>query len=478
MKTKKTFLYCTAIAATMLAFTACSNDDTFPEENVAPVETPTLKGSPLTISASIGNAQNNAKTRLVSSESANGIKLSWEIGDKLYMMTSTDGSDWATAYYSFQATVIDTDASKATFVCDDFTFPTGTTKVKFVYTSKEVSAAADLDKSAQNLSEQRGTIANVANYIHMETGALDAASEVAVKPLVTTLVQSNAVMRVTLAKSDIEWGNDYFPAEITMKLQSTSLTLKGATDNTVTIRNTTNWNAEDQITANIVVCMDGTVSTTDRWIFTMKDGLGNSLIKATTSAKVLQGGKRYNAHLNFTTENYFPLLAGYFNPSIWETGALDESQKTFATGAYGFAGWTTEANGYPTGWNLSNYNYLVLKFANGSQHIAAGANFRMYDEASYWATQSHTACDKDQIVIDLTQEMKKWSGDNETSDALDITKVAIIGFWSFGPDNGVNRNIILDKMYLTNTDPTDNPSGDGNTNITTPGIDDAGEDAF
>lgn len=115
--------------------------------------------------------------------------------------------------------------------------------------------------------------------------------------------------------------------------------------------------------------------------------MGNSLVKATSSAKLLASGKRYNAPVTFTTEDYFPFIKNYFDPSIWETGSFDEAQKSFTTAAYGFSGWSTE-KGYPTTWNLSKYKYLVIELANGS---VMNASFRMFDEASYWAKQSRCA---------------------------------------------------------------------------------------
>lgn len=55
MRNNKSFLHCTAIAAIMLVFTACSNDENFSEQtNVPETIAPVVKGHPLVISASIG----------------------------------------------------------------------------------------------------------------------------------------------------------------------------------------------------------------------------------------------------------------------------------------------------------------------------------------------------------------------------------------------------------------------------------------
>ena len=479
MRNNKSFLHCTAIAAIMLVFTACSNDENFSEQtNVPETIAPVVKGHPLVISASIGGG---AQTRMSSSEAANGIKLEWEVGDKLYMLTSTDnGATWADTYYTFVATALsESGASKATFICDDFAFPEGTTKVKLIYTSGAVAAKTDLDKNAQALGEQSGKIEDIAKNIYLETEALSATSEEDVKNLTTTLVHANAVMKVVIAKSDIAWGdNNYAPAEITMQLQS-NVKLAGTTDNTIIIKNTSAWDENSQIVGHVVVCMvGGEIGVNDRWIFSTKDNLGNSLIKATASAKLLVGGKRYNAPVTFKTSDYFPLLNNYFNPAIWENGTFDEANKSFSTGAYGFSGWSSEeGKGFPTVWNLSNYHYLVIKFADGSEHINAGANFRMFDQIGYFSPASRTACDKDQVVVDLTQTLYKWKDDATMEGTLDISNVITIGFWSFGPLGETPRPIVISNMYLTNANP-DVPSGVGNTEVEVPGIDDSGEEAF
>lgn len=86
--------------------------------------------------------------------------------------------------------------------------------------------------------------------------------------------------------------------------------------------------------------------------------------------------------------------------------------------------------------------------------------------------QTITLCDQAQNVIDLSQPLDKWVDDNTTDGTLDITNIAIAGFWSFG-----DGAIIVKKMYLTNTAPG-TPSGDGNTDVEVPGIDDSDESAW
>lgn len=471
MRNNKSFLHCTAIAAIMLVFTACSNDENFSEQtNVPETIAPVVKGHPLAISASIGGG---AQTRMSSSEAANGIKLEWEVGDKLYMLTSTDnGATWADTYYTFVATALsESGASKATFICDDFAFPEGTTKVKLIYTSGTVAAKTDLDKNAQALGEQSGKIEDIAKNIYLETEALSATSEEDVKNLTTTLVHANAVMKVVIAKSDIAWGdNNYAPAEITMQLQS-NVKLAGTTDNTIIIKNTSAWDENSQIVANIVVCMTGeAMGTSDRWIFSTKDGLGNSLVKATTSAKLLAGGKRYNAPVTFTTGDYFPLLSSYFVDYAGE-GSVDEATKTIITGAFGASGWNFENSPL----NLSAYNYLVLESTTGS---GKGTQLRFFDDGGFWGgAQSQTTIDAPKAIFDLNnQEAVNDDAGTVTSlgRKIDKSNIRIACFWGFG---GEGNKLVINKIYLTTTKP-DVPSGDGDTEVEVPGIDDSGEEAF
>lgn len=267
MKNRKYFMYAAIMVTAMSAFTACSNEN---EEEALFIEetqesaSQEIKGHPLTITAGIAS---DATKRLSGQESDNGLKFSWDVADKLYMLTSADGETWDETFYTFSAKEVNADnAAKATFVCDDFTFTEGTTKVKFVYMPGNVSSVEGLEKSAQDLGTQDGSIAGVASRLHMESPVLDATSEEEVKNLTASLVHSNAVMKVVIAKSDIEWGdNDFAPTEVTMKLESSTVVLNGTTDNTITIQTSSAaWDANEQTTANIVVCMDGTISEGDR----------------------------------------------------------------------------------------------------------------------------------------------------------------------------------------------------------------------
>lgn len=458
MKNLNCFLHCAAVAAAMLTLAACSSDDILSAADTTPQkETTVVKGHPLTISAAIGTTPT---TRMGSAEADNGIKLTWDTDDPLYMLTSTDGTTWAETYYTFKATEVKDD--QATFVCNDFTFPEGTTKVKVVYTLTTPTSKADLDKTKQSLGEQTGLVADVAKHLYMETKALDAASEEAVKKLTATLGHVNAVMKVVIPKSDIEWGdNSYAPKELTMKLQSNSLKLEGTTDNTITVKNdAATWDG-DQLVANVVVCMTGTKADGDRWIFTTKDGLGNTLTRATSSAKALAGGKRYKAPVTFETGDYLPLLASNWT---WFAGdeatrSFDETTKTIINAQYGAGGWNFESANL----NLSKYKYLVVTTTAG---YGKGNQLRLYNSGFWGGTCNETDINEAKAVCDLDNITKK----ADESVKIDKSKIQLVCFWGLG---GEDNKLVVDKIYLTNTKPEGSNPG-----ATVDPFADADEDAF
>lgn len=131
----------------------------------------------------------------------------------------------------------------------------------------------------------------------------------------------------------------------------------------------------------------------------------------------------------------FPLLNGYFNPSIWETGTFEEKTGEISTGPYGFAGWT-----YGSGLDLSEYRYLICEVENPG----GGLSLRLFDTNNYWSDPAmfdfgHNA----RIVIDL-KNMK--SNNNHVS--VDPSHLYIIGFWSYG-----GHKFKIKKMF-----PTDDPN--------------------
>jgi beta-xylosidase len=142
------------------------------------------------------------------------------------------------------------------------------------------------------------------------------------------------------------------------------------------------------------------------------------------------------------TSSTFPLVSSIFNPSIWTTGTFDQATKTLVTGQWGFGGWS-----YSNGVNLSGYKYLVAKL--GADNTSS-VSFRLFDENSYWTKPAQYDFGTTRTVVVTLANMYK-SG---TTTKLDPGHIYIVGFWSSG-----NQPIVIDNVYLTNSDTYDPTTG-------------------
>lgn len=151
------------------------------------------------------------------------------------------------------------------------------------------------------------------------------------------------------------------------------------------------------------------------------DGGGfNAIGQGTTDCKVYCEVDGQKIVRDFSIRSTpFPLLSGYFNPSIWESGTFDEQSGTVITGQYGFAGWK-----FPNGLDLSAYNYLIADVEGAS---GTGLSFRVFDIDNYWTDPAIADFGGNlRVVIDLRQ-MTSTQGRN-----LDPSHIYIVGFWSYG----------------------------------------------
>ncbi|MDE6560884.1 MAG: glycoside hydrolase family 5 protein [Muribaculaceae bacterium] len=145
-------------------------------------------------------------------------------------------------------------------------------------------------------------------------------------------------------------------------------------------------------------------------------------------------GKKETKSLKFISTP-FPLLNGYFNPSIWENGSFNESTGEITTGQYGFAGWK-----YGGGLDLSSYKYLICEVENPG----GGLSLRLFDTDNYWSDPAmYDFGNNSRIVIDL-KNMKS----NNNHVAVDPSHLYIIGFWTYG-----GHTFKIKNMF-----PTDNPN--------------------
>ncbi|MDE7345950.1 MAG: cellulase family glycosylhydrolase [Muribaculaceae bacterium] len=123
----------------------------------------------------------------------------------------------------------------------------------------------------------------------------------------------------------------------------------------------------------------------------------------------------------------FPLLNGYFNPSIWDNGTFNEETGEITTGLYGFAGWT-----YGSGLDLSEYDYLICEVENPG----GGLSLRLFDTNNYWSDPYMIDFgNKSRVVVNL-KNMKS----NEKR-AIDPSHIFIVGFWTYGGHKFKVKNI-------------------------------------
>jgi endoglucanase len=133
---------------------------------------------------------------------------------------------------------------------------------------------------------------------------------------------------------------------------------------------------------------------------------------------------------------FFPL--DELNAHIWDPdnkATYDAETHSLTTAQYGFGGWQND-----TPVDLSDYQTLIVTLKEAQ---TTGANFRMFDENSYWAHCTQTDFgDATSVSIDLTT-VKKVVGDSTLD--FDPSHVYIAGFWSYGGNPIKIKSITLVK---------------------------------
>ena len=151
--------------------------------------------------------------------------------------------------------------------------------------------------------------------------------------------------------------------------------------------------------------------------------------KTTCELSYTLDGKRESRTMKFISTP-FPLLNGYFNPNIWETGTFDEANKEFSTGQYGFAGWK-----YGSGLDLSDYNYLICEMETNGNN---GLSLRLFDNDNYWGDPTeHNFNGSKRMVVDLKNMV------SNKGRKLDPSHIYIIGFWTMGGEKHRIKSIFV-----------------------------------
>lgn len=129
----------------------------------------------------------------------------------------------------------------------------------------------------------------------------------------------------------------------------------------------------------------------------------------------------------------FPLVSGYFNPSIWDNGSFNQMDGTCKTGQYGFAGWH-----FPAGIDLSAYRYLIAEI---EAPCGAGLSFRVYDQNNYWSDPAMVDFNGGTRAIMQLNNMVSDKGRRLTSKTIHY-----VGFWSTG-----SESFRIKRVYAANS---------------------------
>lgn len=408
------FYFCSAlIAVAALSMTACSDDDNVGNTDGTLIETP--MGHMFSISANIGSTD----TRVSLEGDEDGAKAKWEMGDKIYMKYTINGT---VKYFLFSTTAMSEDATEATFTCVDFTYPEDATDISFVYVgNKKVSSIEDLaiELSTQTQTSNNGW-ANLGNFIYMNAAVSGVSNEETLKAATLNFAHQNSITTFVI-EEPYNWGDKL--KTMKAKLVSSTMTLEGTTDNTVTLNlNDVEW-ADNQIVAHIAIMMDGTLGEGDHWELQLDSEKGFTATGATQKA-VLQGiGKVYTT--NIKMPEYFPMED--FNAKIRDlsgNATWDAATGTYTPGEqYAVGGWQ-----FASDLNLSYYTQLVIELSSDTD--ASGVKVRIYDEDNVWgegnACEIYFDEETKKVVVDLTNMVSRDNAERK----VDPSKIRIIGISS------------------------------------------------
>ena len=147
-------------------------------------------------------------------------------------------------------------------------------------------------------------------------------------------------------------------------------------------------------------------------------------------------GHELEAQFNVRS-TFFPFGAQHIKTDFFGNGTYTEKTHTFRPGQWGQMGWE-----YPSGIDMSDYKYLVIKLSATS----SSSHLNIFTENSIWSPCYSTADfgTKTQIVVNL-QTAKYTSDGNKKGQQLDTKNIRIVAFWGNG-----SQDIKVKDMYLTN----------------------------
>jgi hypothetical protein len=141
---------------------------------------------------------------------------------------------------------------------------------------------------------------------------------------------------------------------------------------------------------------------------------------------------------SFTVRSsFFPFSKEFVKTDFFGNGTYNERTHSFKPSQWGQMGWE-----YPSGADMSDYKYLVIKLGTTSSN----SHLNIFTENSIWSPCYSTAdfSTKKQIVVNLSTA--KYTNDsNKKGQPLDTKNIHIVAFWGNG-----NQSIRVNDMYLTN----------------------------
>jgi beta-xylosidase len=136
---------------------------------------------------------------------------------------------------------------------------------------------------------------------------------------------------------------------------------------------------------------------------------------------------------------FFPFAAEYINTSLFAQGTYTESTHTFYPGQWGQMGWV-----YPSGADMSEYKYLVVKL---KQRQNCSAHLNIFPQNSIWGDCYGSADFGSKTLIPINLKTAKLTSGDHKGQALDTKHIYIVSFWSNG-----SGPIVVEDVYLTNND--------------------------
>ena len=137
------------------------------------------------------------------------------------------------------------------------------------------------------------------------------------------------------------------------------------------------------------------------------------------------------------TVSYFPMTAAGFNPSLLGTGTFTTRTGSIKTSDGGLAGWR-----YPSGLDLSAYNYLIVRFLRAPSN---NAKFQIFDQDNTRSTPYSVDITAKETVIDL-HNMTKADGTT-----VDPAQIYLAAFSTNGSSAMYLKEVILSDDGSTPT---------------------------